>query len=80
MAALLAASARLGRSTEEKPVLGLQQESRTGKEHLSHWPHGGCVSKPDLSSCSHLAHANKLLYHYILLTVQKLLHFKSVTN
>lgn len=34
--ALLAAPARLDRDTEEKPVLGAQQESRTAKDHFGH--------------------------------------------
>jgi len=33
---LLAAPTRLDRDTEDKAVLGAQQESRTGKHHLSY--------------------------------------------
>lgn len=48
-AALLAVPARLDKVTEEKPVLGAQQESRIGKGHLGHWAPDPAITKASVN-------------------------------
>lgn len=47
--ALLAGPARLDGDTEEKLVLGAQQESRIGKDHLGHWAPDPAITRASVN-------------------------------